>query len=215
MDKTAKPKGKGGRRTDLDWEAIETDYRISQLSIRQIATKHGTEASSITRKAKKHSWVRDLSAAVRVATKAKVRAAVIEETQRNATECTQHVFSEVDKAANANTAVIVGHQRRAGRLSGLFEKIATELEFVTDAPAEIKTLIVSLAEVDPEAAAKIQQLASLTSRNNNLKTLSETLDRLTKIERMAYGLDEKENTPAATIDELIKAIDEEHRAKSE
>ena len=63
-----------GRKDQIDWEAIERDYRIGQLSVREIARRHEVEASTITRKAKKETWARDYSEEV----KAKTRAGLVE-----------------------------------------------------------------------------------------------------------------------------------------
>jgi hypothetical protein len=42
-----------GRRNDIDWDAIERDFRLGQFTLRQLAKKYSVEASSISRKAEK------------------------------------------------------------------------------------------------------------------------------------------------------------------
>ena len=190
-----------GRRNDIDWEAIETDFRVSQLSVRQIAEKHGTEASSISRRAKKDGWDRDLSQAVAVATKTKVRNAVINATQHNATECTQATFDAVDLAANVNATIILGQQKRVGRLSGLFEKITGELEAVMDDPETLTAIADKIEEEDPKAAESIKRLKSMTSRMNNLKTATEIMGKLNDSENSAFSITEGK-TANATEDFL-------------
>ena len=60
----------GGERKQIDWEAVERDYRVGQLSLRALAEKHGTTASTISRRAAKHGWVQDASQEVRERTRA-------------------------------------------------------------------------------------------------------------------------------------------------
>jgi hypothetical protein len=41
----------------VDWEAVETLYRAGRMSLRDIAKKHGTAASTIKLRAQKGGWV--------------------------------------------------------------------------------------------------------------------------------------------------------------
>ena len=62
----AKETRRTGQRRAINWLAIEHDYRIGQLSIRMMATKHRVAPSSITRRAKRRRWRRrDLAGFVR------------------------------------------------------------------------------------------------------------------------------------------------------
>lgn len=205
------------RRNDLDWDLIETDYRVAQLSIRQIAEKYGTEPSTITRRAKKAGWQRDLSEAVRAATKTKVRKAVIAQAQQTtqhatqdvaqhaenyATECTQHVFSEVDLAANVNAAIILRQQSRISRLSNIFEKATSDIELVSSDQAALEEIVRLLEEQDDKSAEAIKRLSSVTSRLNNLKTATEIMGKLTDAERTVFSLGEE--SKGSPVDDGIK-----------
>lgn len=205
------------RRNDLDWDLIETDYRVAQLSIRQIAEKYGTEPSTITRRAKKAGWQRDLSEAVRAATKAKVRKAVIADAKQTAqhatqdvaqhaenyaTECTQATFSEIDLAANVNATIILGQQKRVGKLSRMFESMAAELAVVNDSPETLQEIAQAISEEDPKAAESINRLKSLTTRINNLKTASEIMGKLIDAESRVFSLDEE--SKGSPVDDGIK-----------
>jgi len=46
------------KRRDIDWNAIEHDYRASPLSLRELALKHGCSHSTIANFAGRHGWVR-------------------------------------------------------------------------------------------------------------------------------------------------------------
>jgi uncharacterized protein YjcR len=46
------------QRFDIDWIAIEHDYRAGQLSLRDMASKHGCSHSAIANRASRHHWIR-------------------------------------------------------------------------------------------------------------------------------------------------------------
>ena len=93
------------RRSDIDWEAIERDYRVGQLSVRQIAKAHNVAPSAITRRAKKYDWSRDRARDVRARTSAKLIEIAKQQTDNKATESAQALLSSVDAAAQANISV--------------------------------------------------------------------------------------------------------------
>lgn len=56
-------------RQDVDWEFIEREYKLGQLSIRNIGKIAGIDAGAIVKRAARLEWQRDLSAKVRTAVK--------------------------------------------------------------------------------------------------------------------------------------------------
>ena len=52
------------KRRDIDWVAIEGDYRASVLSLRDLALKHGCSHSTIANFASRHGWIRVLGGSV-------------------------------------------------------------------------------------------------------------------------------------------------------
>ena len=53
------------KRKDIDWEAIEREYRAGQLSTYAISRKHKISDNSIRKRVAKEGWARDLSEQVR------------------------------------------------------------------------------------------------------------------------------------------------------
>lgn len=208
-----------GRRSDIDWEAVARDYRIGQLSIRQIAEKYGITVSAITRKAKKEGWERDLSADVRAATKAKVlkkvaadaeaelSAQLKESAQESAQQSAQVTFSEIDLAANVNASIILGQQKRIGRLASLLDRMTGELEVINADPVALNEIAEAIEEEDPKAAEAIKRLKSTTTRMNNLKTATEIMGKLNDAENSAFRLGEENG--GASVDDFLKQIAEE------
>jgi len=144
-----------GRRVQIDWEAVERDYRVGQLSVREIARRHSLEASSITRKAKKESWTRDYTEEVR----ARTRAGLVEIAKQQAAECcatesnesNNAVFGSLEIAVESNLRVLRSHQigirDNAERLSKLTQKFdtlsdsAADLNDMSKAAASFESLV--------------------------------------------------------------------------
>jgi len=56
----------------VDWDAVERDYRATQITLRELGAKHGRDHAAVARKAAKGDWKKDLTAAVGKATNAKL-----------------------------------------------------------------------------------------------------------------------------------------------
>lgn len=191
---------------DIDWDAVERDYRIGQLTVRQIGEKHGVAYPSVSRKAKKCGWKQDLTDVVRYVTKAKVTAAVAEEANRRITEGEQATYSEVDLAANANVAIIMRHQKRAVRLGALLENMLGELEDVSANPVALEQLVLAVGLNDPLAADGINQLRSVHKRMDTLKVASEINIKVQDAERKACSIDEEGKGGDGLVEDAIKRV---------
>ena len=51
------------RRRDIDWNAIERDYRTGVFSLRELAERHRCSHSAIANFAGRHGWIRNPSSA--------------------------------------------------------------------------------------------------------------------------------------------------------
>jgi hypothetical protein len=52
------------RRRDIDWNAVERDYRTGAFSLRELAERHRCSHSTIANFAGRHGWIRNPSPAV-------------------------------------------------------------------------------------------------------------------------------------------------------
>ncbi len=96
------PKGKGKR--GYDWDAIERDYRTDKFTFDELSDKHGPSRETICRKAKEMGWKKDLSDAIRQATRIVVAEAASQKAQQEVTET-------IAVAAEMNKRVILGHRK--------------------------------------------------------------------------------------------------------
>lgn len=169
-----------GRRNDIDWEAIERDFRAGQLSVREIGAKHGVAASSITRRADRDEalgkpWTRDLTGAVQARTKEKLLQPA-ESAQSNTANATQRAQQRalqaeqaIDEAAETNVKVILAHRAGITKARGITASLLEELE--------------AGAKASPRA-----KKAPLEKRASMLKSLSEAMRIQIGLERQAFNI---------------------------
>lgn len=100
-----------------DWETIRAEYE-SGATMGELSRRHGVDKAAISRRAKKESWVADLSEVVNRQAEAKVNGIVNTVDPKKRAEA-------VDRASDAKAAVIEG-QREAWE--GFDGKVTSALE---------------------------------------------------------------------------------------
>lgn len=161
--------GEGKRQ--VDWEAVEREYRAGQLSIREIGRIYDVTDTAIRKRAKQFGWARDLADKVRKAVKdAVVRNAVRGELSREPASEAETVKAFAGRGARA----IEGHLARADRLKALADRLTEELETYMSGGQPTVEIFVSKSD----------------SPATIIRTLSDTAERIAKIERQALNLDD-------------------------
>jgi len=175
------------RRNDIDWERVQRLYVAGQLTIRQIADECDVTHQSITKKARKEGWHRDISAAIKERAKAKIAqidvAQLIEESaQQSAFLSAQTLKQAIEEASDVAAGVIIRHradirlqQERAGRLEALFDGMLDKV------PATVKS-----DEGDVEAL----NVGDVFKLSQTLKAIVETRTKLIDKEREAFGIED-------------------------
>lgn len=172
-----------------DWEAIEREYRLGQLSLREIARMYGVSDTAIRKKAKVLGWTRDLSGKVRE----KVRTDLVRTEVRTPNAREPEI---VEAAAARGVEVVRAHRQDIARLRGLSETLANRLEryLLLGAMPEPKT------EKEREEMEKAQAelgafIGIRETPGDLLDKLSKTLHRLVPLERQAFSLDDPTQGP--------------------
>ncbi|WP_051261526.1 hypothetical protein [Desulfovibrio inopinatus] len=111
-----------------DWERIEREYRAGLLSVREIASQHGTTHASINRHAKKYGWTRDVSESIRRAAKTKSSMRSTERSTWNAA----HEREIIEEVSDFAASVIKRHQHVAADLQDLVSQFAQEVKVSND-----------------------------------------------------------------------------------
>lgn len=154
------------QRAQIDWEAVERDYRIGKFTLRELAEKHGCTHQAIDKRAKKHAWTKDLNDVIRQATDAALVAEMVASSG-------QAVATTVIAVAEMNKQVILGQRKRITQLQE---------------DAEIaKDKLIALADT----VSDIREAGVLVSAIEGLARISKTL---TEQERLVYKLDDDSGT---------------------
>lgn len=181
-------------RRRADWEAIERDYRTGQFSDQELADKHGNVVSrqAISKRAKVQGWQKDLSREVRQATKAKliadqVREQVAGEVADRVAKSGNATVQAVLAAAETNKQVILGHRRDIAKVREITMTLVTSLE-------------TAAAETDAAKRLPLGELVLTAQR------AGQAVGRLQQLERVAFGLDEEDDSAgAAGVSKLTDA----------
>jgi len=205
-----------GKRRKVDWEAVERDYRASQLTLRELGEKHGADHSLIVRTAKRKGWERDLTSAVKQATAAKLIQASI---TKEVTKSHQEVTSAVLVAAEVNTQVILGHRKGLSRITRIKEALLDQIEQAAQLMPELAEVIEMVRQPDDNGVDKandaLRKAMSRSSLVDDLKKLAEIDERVRKGEREAFNIggatDDEQNRKTKRV--LLDFIDVEPRVQ--
>lgn len=106
----------------VDWEAVEKAYRADQLSLRALAEKFGTSESTVRSRAKAEGWLKDLSDAVRSATREK-----ISRSSSRSVSGAQEDAQIVDDASSEAAELILLHRSKLAEWAKLADMLALSL----------------------------------------------------------------------------------------
>ena len=190
-----------------DWEAVEKAYRTGQYSNRQLSAIHGPSEGMVRKKAKEGSWKKDLSKPVSKRVKEKLVAKPAEEKAEKNHDGIDPLPRPSDEEiieAAANTAASIVFQHRAYAQQGreivglLFTDLRKQMEAGTMKVAQFGAVV----EVD----------IPLDYMGKTLSAATQSLERLVKIERQAFRLDDddKDENPHENLsdDEIDRQIAE-------
>lgn len=165
-----------------DWEAIESAYRAGSLSIRAIAEKHGVSHVAIQKRATKEGWQRDLTDAVRSATKAKVTKSVTTGSYQSQVVTDADI---IDQASDEAASLVLGHRvdlsrwrRIANRLGDFLE----DVEFTEDNHSSLSRSLVAGVDAQIKVIKAEREAYNIDSgeKNTTTDTLSDLMDDLAK-----------------------------------
>jgi hypothetical protein len=186
---------------------IEADYRAGLKPLRQIGKEHNLSHTGVDKMAKARGWVRDLTAKIRAKADAKVaKAAVSKEVNKTGRLATEAVVVEAN--ATAQYEVRIRQRGSIDRLAKLVDSLTGELEVQCANPEQLAQQLVDLAhpigegevENDRRQAARklLERHLGTAARVGTVKQLSETLEKLVRMERQAWGIadDDPGDNPA-------------------
>lgn len=140
-----KPKSKHPARKRMDWEAIERDYRTGQFTLRELSTKQGVAHTTISRRAEREGWTKDLAEAVRLATSASLIQATV---QQQCTNAHQNATAAVLVAAEVNKQVVLGHRNRLTQLAADADVARLKLVELSDGVQDVREAAVVVGALE-------------------------------------------------------------------
>ena len=179
-----------------DWELIEREFRTGRFSMTQLEKRHGVHRSTISRRAKKGNWEKDLTERVRERTQQKITKASLSPEAQAAFDNDDDQI--VEYAANENAAVVKGHRKNLERWRGIAERYAELLE---NQLAEGKIAV----ELPTGGTAEIDVPLEYVGKCMGHGT--QALERVVKLERQNYGLDANDKDEGVkTFEELMAEV---------
>lgn len=203
----------GAQRAEPDWERIELDYRAGVKSLREIAEGSGTSHVSISKRAKKLGWVRDLSAKIQAKADDLVNKASVNTPVNNASPAAER--ETVEAVASTQATIRLAQRADIERCRRICMGLMVELEQQsagTDLLPDVAAILrASPAEdLTKDQRARLAEAAgkasSLASRSSTMRALSESLRVLVGLERQAFGIrDEMPEPPANGMEQVSTA----------
>ena len=197
-------------RKQVDWERIETDFRVGAKSVREIAAEHGISHTAINKRAKAEDWIRDLQGKVKAKADALVAKALVAKEVSAHAAATEKETVEVE--AQVQARIRLAHRGDITRMRSLVIRLLAECEAEAADPGVFESLGEMLRNPDERGQDKLNEAyhkaISLPQRIKGVKELAEALRVLIALEREAYGIgvEEKPKTPLEDLsDEEIEA----------
>lgn len=208
------------RNTEIDWIAIEAEYRAGIKPLRQIGEEQGITHGAINKRAKRDEWTRDLAAKIKHKADEKVSKAAVSIEVSNAKMVTEKQVVEAN--ADLQYRIRIEHRTDIGRTRMLFRNLLGELEAETISIDLFQSLGELLDTSGPDATGTwrkdklneiYQKVISSGGRIDGAKKLTEMLEKLIKLERQAFGIEDGEGENDAG-DTLLKALGAKLKAQA-
>lgn len=197
-----------GRRSDIDWPAVQADYALGALPIRRIALKHAISDSNLRRRAEREQWERGNGDAVRAATQEALKVAANERARKIGEEIgaeqAQRFEEDLYQAAMPASEVQLQHQLAARRGMDVAMNLLKELEVAARQRAIIEAEIAACRENDAARAALIEKLLGVRALIESMDKWASAFAKITSAERQAHDMNSEHQK--SDIDALLLKI---------
>lgn len=158
------------KRKDIDWAAIETDYRTGTHSIRALAAKHGVSEAAIRKKAGEGGWVR-----TKCAPSAHVGA---HQAEAEILPPLRPRLPPPDERVSVGTALPIEDIGAPDHVRQLAQRLLHELDATTTQMDEVEDAIHEETQGDRSGRRRSAMLkaVSLPARSLTLKTIAQVLE---------------------------------------
>lgn len=185
---------------DVDWSAVEADYRAGIKPLRVIASSHGITHGAIRKRAKRDGWVQDLAERIRLRAQEKVSKSAVSKLVSKKTLDTNTAVVEANAAIQAD--IILDHRSDIRSLRATVGNMGMELSSVSNSDLQdaldlvLAEKVTDLSNAQAKAALYKAHDAALrlNGRSNTVKNLVQSLAVLIDKERQAFGIDKYDSS---------------------
>lgn len=229
--------------SEIDWDAIERQYRLGQKSNGVLASEFGVDVASIGRKAKAKGWIQDHKTEVDQLTKHLLLKAQTEESAGKQGIATPNATAASDPAANAtpvaepaptrsrrgrpdeidilvaaqtNVEVIMRHRKRLARFNRLTDTELDFLEGVQENLPELEEMGEDLRAPNDNGVDKRHDLyAKIIDGPGRVDTLKKLAetDKITRAGEREAFGLDQQESAASPLEEMLKKLDADRRAQ--
>ena len=178
------------KRVDIDWEAIEREYRAGIKSIRRIGKEFGLTHRSVGQRAAREGWERNLAEKIRQAAKNKLAAEVSKPVSAQIPKSVEREIVQANAAIQVS--IVREHrvdiQRARKRVQALFgdlERIVGDRDLLNSL-AEL----ITAEDKDNRRLQAFMRAIGINESASTLESLTRSLKHLIGMEREAFGVDE-------------------------
>ena len=188
------------RRSNVDWDSVEREYRAGIRSLADIGAEYDVSAPGILKKARKEGWDRDLSAKIQAKVEAKVNAALV----NKAVNADDLINERQIIEANAQTIAdkVLSQQKAVKKSVAFAESLLDEAIKVGVATDDLDKLGELMAAPDENGRDKLNELykkiISMPGRVDAGKKIIEMLKIAVELERKVLRIKDEQD-PAATV----------------
>jgi hypothetical protein len=195
------------KKKEVNWTALEIDYRAGVKSLRILASEYGISTARIGQVAEDRGWTRDISAKIKAQAQARLDRAALDsglDTEKKITE-----KQVIDANAQIQTDIILSHRTDVTRTRKLTMILLEEAEIATGNNELLRDLANLMYLPDKNGVDKLneayQKVISMPGRVDAVKKLAETLKTLIALERQAFGMDDTDRG-AGGPEEFLKRL---------
>lgn len=193
------------RKPRIDWEAVEIHYRAGVRSLKDIGNEYGVSDAGILKRANRDGWTRDLAAKIKAKADAKVSAAAV--SAEVSAEKVANQNAVVEANAEIQYRIRMEHRQDISKVKDVFKSLVGELAGLSK--PEGMSLVEQLFELihgdapDDEEGneferrriekmrERLNRVLDMPGRVDSAKKITEMLEKLVKLEREAFGIDDK------------------------
>lgn len=201
---------------EVDWNAIEADYRAGIKTLRSIAAEHHITHGAIRKRAARDGWVRDLAERIREKARADVAIAVVSKSVSTVSTKTLSEKQIIDANSKPIVDADLKHRSVLDKLIDTLDKIVDELDVLSTPnlrQALEDYLAVETEGMTPKQAAAMRKAfhAALGhgGRAASGRQLAAAISQAIDKQRQALGMDAMEAPETAWLRALKELRDVE------